>query len=93
MLWARLLEGLPSRKWVDEIPGIMLTPNAMVHEPHGFSASMIATGREPTLPPDLEGEACASPSLEDPASYVEMLKQPPRTHPPTDNPTSSSCGC
>ena len=75
MLRARLLEGLPSRKWVDEIPGIMLTLNAMVHEPHGFSASMIATGREPTLPPDLEGEACASPSLEDPASYVAIVKQ------------------
>ena len=75
MLRARLLEGLPSRKWVDEIPGIMLTLNAMVHEPHGFSASMITTGREPTLPPDLEGEACASPSLEDPASYVDIVKQ------------------
>ena len=71
MLRARLLEGLPSRKWVDEIPGIMLTLNAMVL----FSASMIATGREPTLPPDLEGEACASPSLEDPAAYVGMVKQ------------------
>ena len=75
MLRACLLEGSPSRKWVDEIPGIMLALNAMVHEPHDFSASMIATGREPTLPPDLEGEACASPSLEDPASYVEMVKQ------------------
>ena len=75
MLWARLLEGLPSWKWVDEIPGIMLTLNAMVHEPHDFSASMIATGREPTLPPDLEGEACASPSLEDPAVYVGIVKQ------------------
>ena len=73
MLRARLLEGVPSRKWVDEIPGIMLALNAMVHEPHGFSASMIATGREPTLPPDLAGDACASPSLEDPASYVEAL--------------------
>ena len=71
MLRARLLEGLPSQKWVDEIPGIMLMLNAMVHEPHGFSASKIATGREPTLPPDLEGDACASPSLEDPASYVK----------------------
>ena len=30
MLRARLLEGLPPRKWVDEIPGIMLTVNAMV---------------------------------------------------------------
>ena len=53
----------------------MLALNAMVHEPHGFSASMIATGREPTLPPDLEGDACASPTLEDPASYVEAVKK------------------
>ena len=75
MLRARLLKDLPSRKWVAEIPGIMLTLNAMVHEPHGFSASMIATGREPTLPPDLEGDACASPSLEDPVTYVDMVKQ------------------
>ena len=75
MLRACLLEGLPSRKCVDEIPGIMLTLNAMVHEPHGFSASMIATGREPTLPPDLAAEACASPSLEDPASYMKIVKQ------------------
>ena len=36
---------------------------------------MIATGREPTLPPDLEGDACASPSLEDPASYVEAVRK------------------
>ena len=75
MLRARLLRDLPSRKWVTEIPGIMLTLNAMVHEPHGFSASMIATGREPTLPPDLEGDARASPSLEDPVAFVDMVKQ------------------
>ena len=75
MLRAHLLRDLPSRKWVTEIPGIMLTPNAMVHELHGFSASMIATGREPTLPPDLEGDACASPSLEDPVAYGDMARQ------------------
>ena len=75
MLQARLLRDLPSRKWVNEIPSITLTLNAMVHEPHGFSASMIATGREPALPPDLEGDACASPSLEDPVAYVDMVKQ------------------
>ena len=75
MLWARLLDGTPSRTWVDKIPGIMLALNAMAYEPHGFSASMIATGREPTLPPDLESNACASPSLDDPAAYVEALKQ------------------
>ena len=71
----RLLDGASSRAWVEKIPGIMLALNAMVHEPHGFSASMIATGREPTLPPDLENDACASPSLNDSASYVEVLKQ------------------
>ena len=53
----------------------MLALNAMAHEPHGFSASMIATRREPTLPPDLESDACASPSPEDPASYVEAVRQ------------------
>ena len=42
MLRACLLEGIPSRTWVDKIPGIMLALNAMVHEPHGFSASMVA---------------------------------------------------
>ena len=75
MLRARLFEGVPSRTWVDKIPGIMLALNAMVHEPHGFSASMVATGKEPTLPPDLEGDACASPALEDPASYTEAVKK------------------
>ena len=75
MLRARLLRDLPSRKWVVEIPGIMLALNAMVHEPHGFSASMIATGREPSLPPDLESDACASPSTEDPVAYVDMVRQ------------------
>ena len=75
MLRARLLDGVPSRTLMDKIPGIMLALNAMVHEPHGFSASMVATGREPTLPPDLEGDACASPALEDPTSYVEAVKK------------------
>ena len=75
MLRACLLEGVPSRTGVDKIPGIMLALNAMVHEPHGFSASMVATGREPTLPPDLEGDACTSLALEDPASYVEAVKK------------------
>ena len=75
MLRARLLDGAPSQTWVDKIPGIMLALNVMAHEPHGFSASMIATGREPTLPPDLENDACASPSLDDPTAYVEVLKQ------------------
>ena len=57
MLRARLLEGRSAKAWVDKVPGIMLILNAMPHEPHGFSASMIATCREPTLPPDLTFDA------------------------------------
>ena len=53
----------------------MLTLNAMPHEPHRFSASMIATGREPTLPPDLTSDAGPSPAAEDPAEYVETIRQ------------------
>ena len=75
MLRDHLLEGISSRAWVEKVPGLMLTLNAMVHEPHGFSASMVATGREPTLPPDLQNDACASPSLDDPTDYVEILRQ------------------
>ena len=75
MLRARLLEGTSSKAWVEKVPGIMLALNAMPHEPHGFSASMIATGREPALPPDLQHDACASPSVGEPTTYAEVLKQ------------------
>ena len=75
MLRARLLEGTSSKAWVEKVRGIMLALKAMVHEPHGFSASMVATGREPTLPPDLQNDACASPSLNNPTDYVEVLRQ------------------
>ena len=59
MLRARLLEGTSSKAWAEKVPGIMLTLNAMSHEPHGFSASMVATGRETTLPPDVQHDAHA----------------------------------
>ena len=75
MLRVRLLEGTSSKTWVEKVPGIMLALNAMTHEPHGFSASMIATGREPTLPPDIQHDAHASPSIDSPADYVEVLRQ------------------
>ena len=75
MLRARLLEGPSAKAWVDKVPGIMLTLNAMPHEPHGFSASMIATGREPTLPPYLTSDASPSPATEDPTEYVEAILQ------------------
>ena len=75
MLRARLLEGPSSKAWVDKVPGIMLTLKAMPDEPHGFSASMIATGREPTLPPDLHLDTHPSPSADDPTSYVETIIQ------------------
>ena len=51
LLRARPLEGPSTKAWVDKIPGIMLTLDSMPHEPHGYSASMIDTGRETTLPP------------------------------------------
>ena len=75
MLRARLLEGTSSKAWVEKVPGIMLSLNAMSHEPHGFSASMVATGQEPTLPPDVQHDAHASPSVDDPTDYVEVLTQ------------------
>ena len=53
----------------------MLTLNAMPHEPHGFSASMIVTGREPTLPPNLVSDAGPSPAAEDTSEYVETIQQ------------------
>ena len=63
MLHPQLLEGSSSKAWVEKVPGIMLALNAMSHEPHGFSASMVATGREPTLPPDVQHDAQASHRL------------------------------
>ena len=75
MLRACLLEGSSSKAWVDKVPGIMLSLNAMPHEPHGFSTSMIATGREPTLPPDVQQDVHASPAVDDPSEYVEAITQ------------------
>ena len=75
MLRPRLLEGPSAKAWVDKVPGVMLTLNAMPHEPHGFSASMIATGRKPTLPPDLVSDASPSSAAEDTPEYVETIQQ------------------
>ena len=75
MLCTHLLEGPSAKAWVDKVPGIMLTLNEMPHEPHWFSASMIVTGREPTLPPDLTSDTSPSPAAEDPAAYIETIQQ------------------
>ena len=75
MLRACLLEGPSAKAWVDKVPGVLLTLNAMPHEPHGFSASMIATSREPTLPPDLTSDTSPSPAAEDTAEYIETIRQ------------------
>ena len=75
MLHTRQLEGTSSKAWVEKVPGIMLTLNAMSHELHRFLESMVATGWEPTLPPDIQHNAHASPSVEDPTDYVEVLPQ------------------
>ena len=75
MLLACLLEGPSTKAWVKKVSGIMLTLNAMPHDPHGFSASMIATGREPPLPPDLISDVSPAPAAEDPPGYVETIQQ------------------
>ena len=75
MLRARLQEGPSTKAWVDKVPGIMLTLNAMPHEPHGFSASMITTGREPALTLDLTSDTSPSPASEDAPCYVETIQQ------------------
>ena len=75
MFRARLLEGSSFKAWVDKVPGIMLSLNAMPHELHLFSASMVATGREPTLPPDVQQDVQASPALDDFSEYVEAITQ------------------
>ena len=75
MLRAHLLEGPSTKAWVDKVPGIMLTLNAMPHKPHGFSASMIATGHEPAFPPDLTSDTSPSPASEDAPGYVETIQQ------------------
>ena len=72
LLRARLLEGPSTKAWVDKIPGIMLTLNSM---PHGYSASMIATGRETTLPPDLHTGASPSFVTDDVQEYVEKIRR------------------
>ena len=72
MLRSRLMEGPSTKAWVDKVPGIMLTLNAM---PHEFSASMISTGREPALPSDLTSDTSPSPASEDAPGYVETIQQ------------------
>ena len=75
MLHARLLEGPSTKAWVDKIPGIMLILSSVPHEPHGFSASMVATGHEPTLPPDLTSDTGSVPGTQDTPEYVETIWQ------------------
>ena len=92
MLRARLLEGTSSKAWVEKVPGIMLALNAMVHEPHGFSASMVATGREPTLPPR-PPERCLCFSFPRRSHGLRRDAQATSLHePPADDcPASSFC--
>ena len=75
MLHARLLEGPSTKAWVDKVPGIMLILNVMPHEPHGFSASIVATGHEPALSPDIISDTSPSLASEDAPEYVETIQQ------------------
>ena len=53
----------------------MLTLNAIPHKPRGFSASMVATGRKPALPPDLISDTSPSSASENAPGYVETIQQ------------------
>ena len=50
-------DGNPILKWVDKNPVIMLALNSMPHQPHWYSASMVATGRESTRGVESESES------------------------------------
>ena len=65
----------PLPKWVGKIPAIMLTLNSMPHQLHGYSTSMIVTGQETTLPPDLITGANPSEGEEDPSVYVSRIQE------------------
>ena len=76
MLLAHLLEGPSAKAWVDKVPRIMLTLNAiMPHEPHEFSASMIAT---------VANQRFLQTSL-----LMQTPPQPPRTPQSTLRPSNS----
>ena len=51
----------------------MLTLNSMPHGDQHLSASLIATGRENLLPPDLSAPGSTVPPESDPADYVERI--------------------
>ena len=69
------MDSNPIPKWVDKIPAIMLTLNSMPHQPHEYSTSMIATGRENMLPSDQITGASPSEGKEDPSAYVSEIQE------------------
>ena len=68
-----LYDNTPAPHWVDRIPAIMLTVNSMPHQPHGYSASMIATGHENALPHNLVTEAQFSEGKDALSAYVSAI--------------------
>ena len=69
------MDGNHFPKWVNKIPAIMLTLNSMLHQPHWYSASMVATGRKTTLPPDLVTGANPAEAEEDHSAYVSEIQE------------------
>ena len=59
--------------WTRLLPQIMLTLNSLPHAPHHYSSSLIATGREALLPPDLLLPASNPPP--DHQDYVDQLRR------------------
>ena len=76
MLWAYLYTDSNSiPKLVDKFPAIILTLNSMPHQPHGYSTSMVDTGWETTLPPDLVTSTNPAEAEEDPSVYVSRIQE------------------
>ena len=57
------------------LPSAMLTLNSMPHGEHHYSSSMVATGREPTLPPDLAAPGEDLRLAPEPSSYVGRIQR------------------
>ena len=91
MLQAYLCTGSnPIPKWVTKFQ-LSLKLNSMPLQSHGYSSSMVTTGQETTLPPDLVMGANPVETEEDPFAYVskiqEKLREVHRRVTPTVAPT------
>ena len=62
-------------RWVQYVPAVMMSLNAMPHGELNISASMAATGREMTLPSDLQHDGALGATEETWGEYVDALQR------------------